>query len=153
MSFTHGGGASMICQTNDTEVHKHMRKEFCDLQQDLCLEKTINSGGGLKECTDQENVMLLAAVVSNPQLHLQGCKGYKYTGTTVAFDGSEDFMIGKDARQFWDKMDMRAIINKELERLCQRHDAKELIWDFENVQKEVIPYPQHGKYKRARRNG
>ncbi len=81
--------------------------------------------------------MLLATVFSNVDLHLQGCKGYKYTGTTVAFDGSEDDMIGKDARQFWDEMDMRPRINKELERLKQLHDAKELIWNFENVQKEV----------------
>ena len=41
------------------------------------------------------------------KLHVQGCKGYKYTGTTVAFDGSEDHLIGKDAKEFWDEMDMR----------------------------------------------
>ena len=34
-SFTHGGGASMICQTNDTEVHKPMRKEFCSMQEQV----------------------------------------------------------------------------------------------------------------------
>ena len=50
-SFTHGGGASMIAQTNDTEVHKPMRQHFCNLQQGLVLQKTLNSGGGLKECT------------------------------------------------------------------------------------------------------
>ena len=123
-----------------------MRKEFCALQQELVLQKTLNSGGGLKECTNEENIMILATVFSDKNLHLQGCKGYKYTGTTVAFDGSEDEMIGKDARQFWDEMDMRARIDKELKRLKQRHDDKELIWNFENVQKEVIPYPKHGKY-------
>ena len=87
--------------------------------------------------------MLLAHVLSDPEIHLHGCKGYRLTGTTVAFDGSEDWMIGKDARQFWDEMDMRARINKELRRLKQWHDNKELIWDFENVQKDVIPYPKH----------
>ena len=90
--------------------------------------------------------MLLATVNSNVNLHLQGCKGYKHTATTVAFDGSEDKEIGGDARQFWDEMDMRARIDKELKRLKKRHDDKELIWSFENVQKEVIPYPKHGKY-------
>ena len=87
-----------------------------------------------------------ASVFSSEDLHLQGCKGYKYTGTTVAFDGSEDEMIGTDARQFWDEMDMRARINKELKGLKQRHDDKELIWNFENAQKEILPYPKHGKY-------
>ena len=114
----------MICQTNDTEVHKPMRQHFCNLQQELVLQKTLNSGGGRKECTDEENIMILASVFSNEDLHLQGCKGYKYTGTTVAFDGSEDKLIGHDAKQFWDEMDMRARINKELTKPKQRHDAK-----------------------------
>ena len=82
----------MICQTNDTEVHKPARAKFCELQEELVLQKTLNSGGGLKECTDEDNILILATVFSDVNLHLQGCKGYKYTGTTVAFDGSEDWM-------------------------------------------------------------
>ena len=136
----------MVAQTNDTELHKPMRKEFCALQEALVLEKTLASGGGLKECTDEENVMILAAVFSVESLHLQACKGYKYTGTTVAFDGSEDELIGKDARQFWDELDMRAKINRELSRLKKRYDDGDLIWSYENVQKEVLSYPKHGKY-------
>ena len=136
----------MICQTNDTEFHKPMRKDLCELQEELVLNKVLTSGGGLKECTNEENVLILATVFSNKELHLQGCKGYKYTGTTVAFDGSEDELIGKDARQFWDEMDMRARIDKELKILRRRHQDKELMWNFENIQKAVIPYPKHGKY-------
>ena len=83
----------MVAQTNDTEVHKPLRQHFSQLQEELVLNKTLNSCGGLKQCTDEEIVMLLAHVFSDPNLHLQGCKGYKYTGTTVAFDGPEDDMI------------------------------------------------------------
>ena len=101
-----------------------MRKEFCALQEELVLQKTLNSGGGLKERTDEENIMLMATVLSDPALHLQGCKGYKQTGTTVALDGSEDWMIGKDAKIFWDENDMRSVINRELAILKQRHQAK-----------------------------
>ena len=87
-SFTHGGGASMVAQTNDTDVHKPLRKSYCELQEELVFNKTVNAGGGLKQCTDEENVMLLATCLADVDLHLQGCKGYRYTGTTVAFDGS-----------------------------------------------------------------
>ena len=55
-------------------------------------------------------------------------------------------MIGKDAMQFWDEMDLRAKIDEGRKRLKQLHDAKELIWTFENVQKEIIPHSKHGKY-------
>ena len=136
----------MVAQTNDTELHKPMRKEFSALQEALVLEKTLASGGGLKECTHEENVMILASVFSDERLHLQACKGYKTTGTTVAFDGSEDELIGNDARKFWDELDMRAKINRELSDLKKRYDAGNLKWNYENVQKEVIPYPKHGKY-------
>jgi len=145
-SFTHGGGASMVTQTNDTGLHKPLRSELSSLQEELVLSKTLNAGGGLKEVTDEENILLLATVLSDPTLHLNACKCFKYTGTTVAFDGSEDWMIGADAKIFWDEMDMRARIKRELDKLKERHEGKELIWNFENVQKKIIPYPKRGKY-------
>ena len=123
----------MMLQTNDTEVHKPARKEFCSLQEDVVLQKTLNSGGGLKECSDEENIMILASVFGIDKLHLQACKGYKTTGTTVAFDGSEDYMIGKEARVFWEELHMREKINRELANLKRRRDRKELIWNYENV--------------------
>ena len=43
-SFTHGGGASMVGQTNDTELHKPLRSGFCELQQEPVLEKDADRG-------------------------------------------------------------------------------------------------------------
>ena len=37
ISITHGGGASMILQTNDTDHHEHVRKMFIDLQTQRML--------------------------------------------------------------------------------------------------------------------
>ena len=70
--------------------------------------------------------MLLGMLFANSDLHLQACKGYKTTGTTVAFDGSEDHLIGKDAKEFWDEHDMRRKIDRELEKLERRWREKEL---------------------------
>ena len=67
--FAHGGGASMICQTNDTEVHKPARKDLCERQEELTLKKTLHSGGGLAECSNEEVIMLLAFVFSKESLH------------------------------------------------------------------------------------
>ena len=119
----------MVAQTNDTEVHKPLRKTFCEYQEDLVLSKTMNAGGGLKQCDDEENVLLLATCLADVDLHLQGCKGYKYTGTTVAFDGSEDYLIGKEANIFCDELDMRNRINKELEKT--KSAARQRIVDLE----------------------
>ena len=104
--MTHGGGASMVAQVNDTDLHKPWRKSFVDKQQTLVLEKTMTYGGGLHRCTDEENILMMAMVCSEESLHVQASLGFKYTGTTVAFDGSEDSMICRDARDFWDELHM-----------------------------------------------
>ena len=90
--------------------------------------------------------MLMADVFSDVNLHLQGCRAYKTTGTTVAFDGSEDHLIGADAKAFWDEYDMRAKINNKLKDIEERWSTGKLIWTFENVQKEIRAYPPRGKY-------
>ena len=87
---THGGGASMILQTNDTDHHLHVRKRFIELQTDLMIRKARRMGGGLVDLTAEENVGIMIQVMSDQSLHVQASKGYKYTGTTVALVGSED---------------------------------------------------------------
>ena len=48
---------------------------------------------------------------------------------------------------------MRSRINAELEQLKVRHDNGSLIWNYENVQKEIIPYPKRGKYDEGEPEG
>ena len=62
VSVTHGGGASMVAQVNDTDFHKPWRKSFVDKQQVLVLEKTMLHGGGLHSCTDEENIALISSI-------------------------------------------------------------------------------------------
>ena len=108
---THGGGASMICQTNDVGRHKDVRSDFIDLQTEKMLEQARSRGGGLVDLTAEENITLMTEVVSNQDLHLKAAKSYKHTGTTNALDGSEDDEITGDARVFWDELRMREVIN------------------------------------------
>ena len=94
----------MVAQTNDTDCHKTIRKDYVEAQSEVMLEKTLGSGGGLKatESTDEECIAIMATVMSNTDINLQGCLGYKHTGTTVKFDGTEDHLICNDAKIFWE---------------------------------------------------
>ena len=83
----------MVTQTNDTDLHQWTRKRFIDKQTNLLLRKA--------RATREENIDLMIEVMQDPALHKQASKGYKYTGTNVAFDGSEDRMICKEAGEFW----------------------------------------------------
>ena len=86
--LTHGGGASMVAQTNDTDHHKPVRQRFSDLQTMLMFEK------------------------AGPNFTFASKYAwYKYTGTTVALDGSEDCKICREAKDFWQELGMRQLIN------------------------------------------
>ena len=45
VEITHGGGASSMCQTNETDHHLHVRKRFIELQTALMIKKARASGG------------------------------------------------------------------------------------------------------------
>ena len=141
VSVTHGGGASMIAQTNDTEIHKPIRKHDVEIQSETVLTTTSCGGGRLKdtETTDEECIAIMAEVMSGLDLHVQGCNGYKHTGTTNAFDGSEDHIIANDAKIFWDELGMRERITPAVADLEKRYNDGTLPWEWKVVQREIIP--------------
>ena len=143
---THGGGASMICQTDDTALHKDVRAEFLDLQTGKMLHKNRVQGGGVADCTPEENLEIMTKVMSNKAIHLKAAKAYKHTGTTNAFDGTEDDDITGDAKTFWDELNMREVIKKEVKDVEREwHDGK-LKWNFKTVMSFIKPYPKEAKW-------
>ena len=68
--------------------------------------------------------------MSDLSLHLKACEGYKYTGTTVALDGSEDHMICREAKDFWVESEMREKTNAAAADVEARYNAGELPWNW-----------------------
>ena len=136
---THGGGASMVSQTNDTDLHLWVRKRFVELQTDLMVRKARRAGGGMVDLTAEENINIMIEVMSDRQLHLQACKGYKYTGTTVALDGTEDHKICREAKDFWNELDMRKHINSAVAEVEANYKAGLLPWNYKTVQSLITP--------------
>ena len=118
----------MIAQTNDTDHHEHVRKRFIDLQTALMVRKSRRTGGGLVDLTTEENIDIMIEVMSDKSLHLQATKGYKYTGTTNALDGSEDAMICREAKDFWNELGMRKLIDAAVAEVETKYKAGNLPW-------------------------
>ena len=131
--FTHGGGASMVTQTNDTDHHLHVRKRVIERQTRLMIQKARSAGGGLVDLTPEEIIDIMIEVMSDRNLHLQASKGYEYTGTTVALDGSEDNMICREAKDFWQELGMRQLINSAVAEVETKWKAGVLIWNYKTV--------------------
>ena len=101
--ITHGGGASLVIQTNDTDHHLWVRKRFVELQTALMIRKARQTGGGLTELTRRENLDIMIEVLSDVAVHIQASKGYKKVGITNRLDGTEDWMIKREAAVFWEE--------------------------------------------------
>ena len=67
---THGGGASMVAQTNDTDHHQHVRRRYIALETDLHIRKVRAQGGGMVSLTREEIFDIMIKVMSDRQLHL-----------------------------------------------------------------------------------
>ena len=144
----HGGGATFVAQTNDTDHHQHVRRNFVDLQTELMIKKTRACGGGPGDLSREENIDIMCEVMSDARLHLIACKGYKLTGATNALDGTEDGMIKREAAHFWKEECVREKINAAVAAVEKKYDAGQLPWTFENVRSLIGEYPARGHLDR-----
>ena len=74
----------MMLQTNDVCLHKDLRRDFIDMQTREMLHKARTQGGGVADCTAEENLTIMTKVMSNKEVRLKAGRAYKHTGTTSA---------------------------------------------------------------------
>ena len=65
----------MILQTNDTHLHKEVRRRFVDTQTEIMLDKNLSIGGGMIDSTSEENLTIIVQVMSDPDLHKMASTG------------------------------------------------------------------------------
>ena len=141
----HGGGVTPISQTVDTELNQHVKREYGDLEAVELIN--LMRSGAVVPCTSKErSIDLMHEVLSNKDLHLQAAKGYKYTGATIALNGTEDQMVCKEAAVFFHELGMRAKINREVENVKAEVAAGRLAWNKAHVKALIKEYPARKKY-------
>ena len=96
------------------------------------------------DLTPEENIDIMIEVMSDLNLHLKACRGFKYTGTTVALDGTEDAKICREAKDFWGELGMRKIIDSAVAEVEDEYKAGRLPWNYKTVQSLITPYPRTG---------
>ena len=141
MEITHGGGASSVAQTNDTDHHLWVRKRFIELLTALMIQKARDSGGGMIDLSREENLDIMIEVMSDKNLHILASKGYKYTGTTNALGGSADRLITREAGRFWRERGMSKKRDDAVKDVTAKFEAGLLPWNFKTVQSLIGAYP------------
>jgi len=86
-------------------------------------------------------------VLSDPGLHSNAAKGFKYVGQSVELHGSEDALICREAGTFWNEpttdgyQNMRPKIDGELAAVAEEYETGGLLWTSQDIKGLIMPYP------------
>ena len=86
------------------------------------------------DSTAEGNIDIMIQVMSDQSLHVQASKGYKYTVTTVDLNGEEDSKICRGAKDFWQELGMRNLINSAVAEVEEQYKAGLLPWTYKTEQ-------------------
>ena len=95
----HGGGTTSVGQVNDTDLHRPLKKDYIDLE----LEDALRQAALGKVCpmTRRQDAMAWMSLVwFQPHLHGDAAAGFKKIGITNSLDGSEDYLVCREAREY-----------------------------------------------------
>ena len=141
----HGGGVTPVSQTPDTDLNQPVRREY-SAKESVELMYQMRMGVAVPCPKKEACVDMMHDVLSQKRLHLNAARGFKYTGATVALDGSEDHMIVREAGDFFRSLTMRPKINQACENVREEARAGRLTWEKADVKRLIGRYPARAEY-------
>ena len=136
----HGGGATPVGQTCDTDLNEWVRKRYITLETAELL-RLFQRGEVVPKVPEETMIDMMVEVLSDPNIHLRAAKGYVKTAVAVDLDGTQDTLIEREAAAFWRDLDVRAKINADLAQVRVAFDSGHLRWTYEHVKGLILPYP------------
>ena len=153
----HGGGCTPVGQTPDTDLNQHVRREYGMKETTVLLEK-MRAGKVVPKLSNEECMVLMLEVLSDPALHMQAAKGYKSVGQSIDLHGREDELVCREAGVYWREEttdgwpSMRPKINAELAILEDEFKSGGITWCEKDLQRLIRAYPAHKKVDRVLAN-
>ena len=143
----HGGGATPVAQTCDTDLNQHVRRAYGDKESRLLIEK-MRSGAVVPSLSNEQCVRCMFEVLSDVELHKKAAEGFKKVGQSVDLHGKEDCLICREAGVYWNEettdgyLTMRGRIDAELAAVAEEYESKRIAWCLRDVKRLIAPYPQ-----------
>ena len=143
--IVHGGGATSVVQTNDTDQNQHVRREYTELESIELLKQASTLEKKIPVLSHERTLDLFAEIWQRDGIHDQARKGYLTTGVRIPLEG-DDADVRREAGVFWRELRMKEKRTSELQDVEDAHSAGELRWTFEHVYDKLItPYPKRGQ--------
>ena len=70
----HGGGATPVTQTPDTELNQHVRREYTSVEGAHILDE-MRTGAVVPKTSATKCIDMMMTVLNSPQLHLNAAQG------------------------------------------------------------------------------
>ena len=141
----HGGGVTGVVQPNDTDLHQHLRRLYCELENDAMIRWQMADKRSIPSPDAADSIRWMAQCWRRVSLHTQAAKGFKYTGLSNALDESEDALICREAGAMWKSLGMRRLRRHACDEVEQEFDDGNLPWDYDTVYSLIQPFPRRGK--------
>ena len=146
----HGGGATPVAQTPDTDLNEEVRRLYGNQESAVLMEK-MRQGQLVPKMTQEECMDLMHSVLSDKELHLQASRGYKKVGQSVALNGSEDNLIVREAAGYWNQAtsdgykNMRENVNEDMAIVAEHCADGQIKWNKKFVRTSINDYPKSKK--------
>ena len=137
----HGGGATPVVQTCDTDLNQWARKGYIARETHELLRR-FQQGDVVPKLSEETMIDIMVEVLSDPKIHLHAANGYVQTAVAVDLDGAQDVLITREAASFWNELGMRGKINAEIALVRAAVASGHLTWSYEHVRGLILPYPK-----------
>ena len=77
--------------------------------------------------------------------HVNAALGYKRTGTLNALNGDDDHLIKREAKTYWNRLEMKGRREKVIHDVEVEHKAGRLQRTAAGIKAPIVPYPKTGK--------
>ena len=74
--IAHGGGATPVAQTPDTDLNQHIKREYTGRESAVMIQE-MQKGVSVPKIPQWRCMDIMIDVLSDPQLHLHAADGYK----------------------------------------------------------------------------
>ena len=141
----HGGGATGVCQPNDTDLHGEMKRLYLEMEAADAAEQQRLRPEGVPVARVQDCIAWMAALWSQQWLHQAAAEGFKKVGLSNALNGDDDRLICREALRFWNDLGMNAARTNAMHDVDVELAAGRLDWSYESVCKVLAPFPVRGR--------
>ena len=96
-----------MAQTNDTDLHAHVKRLDLEMEMADAIEQMRLMPQGVPCPRRQDVIGWVGIIWARPDLHVRAARGFLKVGLSNNLDGTQDAEICREAAEFWHQEAMR----------------------------------------------